>query len=239
MLTADEIIKIARKTENSFLNIAREYFQAEFLRFFYRQSSSSQIFFKGGTALRLIFKSPRFSEDLDFSAPIIYHAKIEDLLSETLAVLEKEKFVLNILESKPTTGGFLAIIVAKFGEMDISLKIEISQRDPKIDKGERMLADFLYWPSFTANVLDPEIICAEKIAAFLTRQKSRDLFDIYFLSRSPRFNFRPSPEERKAICQKTEKFSSAQILGDLKPLLPKSHHLLLPDFAGTIKRELE
>ena len=38
--------------------------------------------FKGGTALRIIFKSPRFSEDLDFSAYNISIPEINQLVDE-------------------------------------------------------------------------------------------------------------------------------------------------------------
>lgn len=34
---------------------------------FYQEKEAEAILFKGGTALRLIYQSPRFSEDLDFS----------------------------------------------------------------------------------------------------------------------------------------------------------------------------
>ncbi|MBN1444929.1 MAG: nucleotidyl transferase AbiEii/AbiGii toxin family protein [Candidatus Omnitrophica bacterium] len=49
------------------INIAREYVQHLFLSSLYREKSSEKVLFKGGTALRIVFQSPRFSEDLDFS----------------------------------------------------------------------------------------------------------------------------------------------------------------------------
>jgi predicted nucleotidyltransferase component of viral defense system len=41
-----------------------------FLSRLYSRRESENIFFKGGTALHLIFKAPRFSEDLDFTVEL-------------------------------------------------------------------------------------------------------------------------------------------------------------------------
>ena len=50
-----------------FPNIVREYFQNVFLAKLYTLSEAEKMLFKGGTALRILYGSPRFSEDLDFS----------------------------------------------------------------------------------------------------------------------------------------------------------------------------
>ena len=57
----------ATKTETSLSNVLREYVQHLFLTSFYKKSLSENFLFKGGTALKLVFGSPRFSEDIDFS----------------------------------------------------------------------------------------------------------------------------------------------------------------------------
>ena len=48
-----------------------------FLSYLYQEPGSEKLLFKGGTALRIVFKSPRFSEDLDFSGFNFKHAEIE------------------------------------------------------------------------------------------------------------------------------------------------------------------
>lgn len=68
MITQDTIKKLATAHQTSeFPNIIREYFQHLFLSLLYRVEGAENILFKGGTALKIIYKSPRFSEDLDFS----------------------------------------------------------------------------------------------------------------------------------------------------------------------------
>lgn len=48
------------------LNLAREYLQMYILRLLHDAGSASDLAFVGGTALRLLHRLPRFSEDLDF-----------------------------------------------------------------------------------------------------------------------------------------------------------------------------
>ena len=69
MISEDTIQAIAKKEQATELNVRREYFQHVFLSHLYRQSESDQTYFKGGTALRLIYRSQRYSEDLDFDTP--------------------------------------------------------------------------------------------------------------------------------------------------------------------------
>jgi len=49
------------------LNLAREYLQARILAGMQRSGSMIPLAFQGGTALRFLFRLPRFSEDLDFA----------------------------------------------------------------------------------------------------------------------------------------------------------------------------
>jgi len=67
MLDREIIRKLALQHQTTEINIAREYVQHLFLSVFYQEPDSEKVLFKGGTALRITFQSPRFSEDLDFS----------------------------------------------------------------------------------------------------------------------------------------------------------------------------
>ncbi|MBI3335601.1 MAG: nucleotidyl transferase AbiEii/AbiGii toxin family protein [Candidatus Portnoybacteria bacterium] len=70
MISQDTITKFADRYQTTELTIRREYLQHLFLSYFYKQGNTDNIYFKGGTALRFIYKSPRFSEDLDFSSSL-------------------------------------------------------------------------------------------------------------------------------------------------------------------------
>lgn len=68
MISSDFVKRLATQTQTTELNILREYLQHLFLSYFYKRKDSEKVLFKGGTALKFIYGSPRFSEDLDFSA---------------------------------------------------------------------------------------------------------------------------------------------------------------------------
>lgn len=59
-------------------NLAREYLQLYLLRLMHDAGSTDDLAFVGGTALRLLYRLPRFSEDLDFChEPLPKRAKFD------------------------------------------------------------------------------------------------------------------------------------------------------------------
>lgn len=104
MISGETIKKLAQKYQTTELNIEREYFQHLFLSYFYQQKGSEKIYFKGGTALRLIYQSPRFSEDLDFSSSLKNIPVIEKMVIGTLSEIEREGIEAEIKEAKKTSG---------------------------------------------------------------------------------------------------------------------------------------
>src|SRR4030042_4590178 len=94
MIAQETIQKLATQQQTSeFPNIVREYFQNLFLSQLYKIEGAENILFKGGTALKIIYGSPRFSEDLDFSIFGIeqYQQKkfIEDIFAKGLVEIER------------------------------------------------------------------------------------------------------------------------------------------------------
>jgi predicted nucleotidyltransferase component of viral defense system len=63
MIANDALKTLATKLQTTELNVRREYFQHLFLSYFYQQPLADWIYFKGDTALRMLYNSPRFSED--------------------------------------------------------------------------------------------------------------------------------------------------------------------------------
>ena len=70
MITQDQVETLAKKYKINATTIFREYLQILFLQKLYQKTPSQNIFFKGGTAIHLIYGAPRFSEDLDFSVAL-------------------------------------------------------------------------------------------------------------------------------------------------------------------------
>ncbi|MBN3033749.1 MAG: nucleotidyl transferase AbiEii/AbiGii toxin family protein, partial [Candidatus Saganbacteria bacterium] len=112
MITIETLEKLARQYQTSvFPNLVREYFQHEFLSDLYKLPGAEKLMFKGGTALRIIYGSPRFSEDLDFSlfgAPEYQiKALVEELFVKVLAEIERVGIKVDLgAKSDATTGGY-------------------------------------------------------------------------------------------------------------------------------------
>ena len=184
MLTKEQLFLIQNKFQTRKANVLREYVQHLFLSSLYRVNGSEKIFFKGGTAYRIAYRSPRFSEDLDFSAGKITIKEIEKIMMSVLEDMSQGGLVCEIEESKKTTGGYLAELLATFQEEKVPIHIQISLRQ----KGEKEYDIFEimneYIPTYSALLLPKNAMINEKIQAALTRSKPRDFYDIYFLLRN-------------------------------------------------------
>ena len=122
MIEAEFIEELARKYQTSRDNVAREYCQHLFLSKFYQQEQAEKILFKGGTALRILWQSPRFSEDLDFSSQKMTFSSMENKIETTLLNVEREGHQVRIRESKETSGGYLAKVNFDFSGFSISTR---------------------------------------------------------------------------------------------------------------------
>ncbi|MBU2052202.1 nucleotidyl transferase AbiEii/AbiGii toxin family protein [Patescibacteria group bacterium] len=190
----------------------------------------------GGTALRLIYGSPRFSEDLDFSSSLLRVKPIETAALEALNAIGKEGIKTAIEESKITAGGYLGVFSFTLAGAAVRLQLEISSRDKQV-MGEpvTIAGDFL--PAYTVVILKQEQLIAQKIRALQMRQKPRDWYDLYFILRA---NLLPVAK-RRILSQLGEKLKNSRIdfTGELKLFLPQSHWLVVKNFKSVIEREIK
>lgn len=236
MITQAKLAELATKKQTTQLNIRREYVQNLFLAYFYRHKNSESIFFKGGTALRLIYNSPRFSEDLDFSTSMSDVRKIEDILQNTLNEIEREGVNTEIPEAKKTSGGYLAIVNFQLDQNKVAITLEISFRD-KGAKGEIItIVNDLILP-YTIMVLKPEQLISQKIMALFARQKPRDFYDLYFILRA---NLLPV-EERHILTKVIDllKKSNISFRKELEVFLPRSHWAIVKNFKPALEKEIQ
>lgn len=237
MISQSAIDSLAVKMQTSSANIAREYCQHLLLRAIYKQKEASGLYFKGGTALRLLYQSPRFSEDLDFEGEISAE-RIESLLLSAGEQMEANGTAqIEITEAKSTTGGYLAVVVCKLNSQKIEISLEVSLRKRKIPpKGGIMLVTGEFFPSYTVMALTRDELVAGKLEALLFRRKPRDFFDLYFILRT---NFMPVAERhvlKKIIGLIPE--DAAVFSRELKKFLPVSHHALIRDFPAILTGEI-
>ena len=164
MIAQEQTKILANKYQTTELNTRREYFQHLFLSYFYQQSQASGMYLKGGTALRIIYQSPRFSEDLDFSTTLQDTKTIEKTILQTVGAIGKEDIRTNLREAKQTSGGYLASIpFAAFGQTIVIL-LHISLREVDA-RGEIVTIANDFIPSYIVTRLSQEQLVDEKIQA--------------------------------------------------------------------------
>ena len=241
MIEAGLLKQLSDRYQTTMQNIVREYLQHLFLSYLYKEKKSESLLFKGGTALRLVWQSPRFSEDLDFTGSKISVAQIETLAEAVLAKIESEGFQTDIEESKKTSGGYLAVFRFGTDEYESGIQVEVSLRtDPK-NSGSVSLISSNLLPPYTLVHLDEPKLTAEKIRACLSRGKARDFYDLYFILRS-RMAFKEifaKDRTLKAKLLASIENEKLDFKGELKRFLPAGQHLLLKDFRSVLLAEIE
>ena len=241
MIEKRQVQKLAQTWQTTIDNVVREYFQQLFLSRLYQEKGSDSLLFKGGTALRIIWQSPRFSEDLDFTGVNITVKGIETLMEGALAKIEMEGIQTEIIESKSTSGGYLAIFQFNTSEYKSRIQVEVSLRPGKKGLGAAVLIQSDLVVSYTLIHLKEEILIAEKIQACLTRQKARDFYDLYFILRS-RMAFKEvfiQDKQLKAKILKVVKSGRIDFRQELKTFLPVNQHLIIKGFPKILIAEIE
>ena len=241
MIEKTQVQKLAGNWQTTIDNVAREYFQQLFLSRLYQENGSDGLLFKGGTALRIIWHSPRFSEDLDFTGVNITVKGIETLIEGALAKIEMEGIQTGIIESKSTSGGYLAIFQFETNEYKSRIQIEVSLRPGKKGSGEAALIQSDLVVPYTLIHLKEEVLIAENIQACLTRGKSRDFYDLYFILRS-RMAFKEAfiqDKQLKAKILKVVKSGKLDFKLELKAFLPVNQHIIIKGFPKILVAEIE
>lgn len=237
MISSETIKEFALKNQTTELNIAREYLQNLFLSYFYQQDKSEAILFKGGTALKLIHQSPRYSEDLDFSSTTATERDIRNIIEKTLDEVNREGVGLRITESKSTSGGYLAIIEGTVGEWEIRILINVSLRPQEVEKEAVMITNPLRPPYLVSSLHEDQMV-QEKISALLTRKKPRDFFDLYFILRKG-MSRKVVASYKEELMSEIKKIDDKAINNELKLFLPRSYWPVLRDFRKTLLKELK
>lgn len=236
MLNAEEMYKLAVRSQTQPINIYREYCQNLFLSFLYQENGSNNIQFKGGTALRIYYKSPRYSEDLDFSIFKLNKKQVEDKMLNVFSNLEKANLKPEPEESKETSGGYLAKLTLQIGDYKVRISVQASRRKTAYLQPNLVLINNDYIPSYTVCLLNDNDLTKEKLEAAITRSKPRDFFDIYFLLRKGAIGV-----EQRTLLKKTiavvEK-SKINFKRELEDFLPKNLHSVSADFPHIYLQEV-
>jgi len=183
MLDTPALNRLANQLHCSTYVVLREYCQGVVLSALARHKSSQHFIFKGGTCIRFLYQSDRFSEDLDFTIRNLDQDTAVMALSETTAAINEGGSIT--LKPKKSLAGqrFMLTWSTPILKTDIKIKLDLSFRE----KDFQCLTSALTFPRYpikSDSVIyhySPSTILAEKVHAIMNRTKGRDLYDIWFL----------------------------------------------------------
>lgn len=229
MITKDQINSFAHKYKTNESTVYREYLQILFLNKFYKNEKSNQVFFKGGTAIHFLFKAPRFSEDLDFT---VTSSEINFLSLITSVFKEFAKEGEFSFKERKTITGKRFLLTAKRDILPFAtfINLDFSFRE-KVLQPSKSIMDTVYPIIFTSFIyhLSPEELFAEKIRALLTRQKGRDLFDLWYLMSQGIVINNHFVNEKLKYYKKTN-YTNAELLNVIKKISLKKYETDIKPF---------
>ena len=243
MISTEQLEDVSRRWKIDRFTVMREYLQVLFLLNLYRQKKSEKIYFKGGTAIRLLFNSYRFSEDLDFTSEMGDIQKVKQMLIATHkdCGLEADGITINSWETKTNSLGARLRYATDIAPMPLTIHLEVSFREKPMSRVVTQVETILpISPYPMVTHMDKEELLAEKVRAFMTRQKGRDVFYIWFLlskgvvlkneliqKKMDYYKKKYSLEELK---QRLRSFPLRDLKRDLGQFLPASHRQNIEKF---------
>lgn len=227
MISRAQIESLSKLFTIDNFTIMREYLQLVFLSYLYQKKEGRLIYFKGGTAIRLLFGSPRFSEDLDFSTPLD-RKQIMKIVKELEKSIQQEIPEIKIpllysgkettrLRVKYQSADFKYPLTIKLDFYHVK-KIRQTTVSPLVSKFPILIFPLI-------SHLTKEAILFEKIQALLSRAKGRDLFDLWYLMEKgvvikDKIN-------KQALIKKIKDFSLVDLKHDLAPYLPRPQRKII------------
>jgi predicted nucleotidyltransferase component of viral defense system len=199
-----------------------EYLQHELLDSLYKNEAAGRLSFMGGTAIRILHDSPRFSEDLDFDNFGLTFSQFEELLKTVCRDMEYKGFLIEFrFVEKSAWHCYIRFpkILHEAGlspdaERKILIRIDSETKEKLYGPKKAFLNRFSVYRQILSA--PAEILLAQKMLAVLYRkpEKGRDIFDVSFLTglAAADFNYieRTTGLDRTAFLQRFE-----ERLGDL------------------------
>ncbi len=186
MMNWNEVIQKSRVTGVSPALILREEIQRAALASLSRMGAFNHIVFQGGTALRIFYNNPRFSEDLDFvrvegeSFDLTSRSgEIEVFLSSEFHYLREIR--VNVQKNTADIQRMVIKCPSEIPSRRLSINIELFSV-PSYRNSPKILAYAPFNP--VVRVEEGEEILADKIIAIALREylKGRDIWDLYYLT---------------------------------------------------------
>lgn len=250
MITKDQIHHYAKILKTNEVTAFREYLQYVFLSVFYQHKTSSRVYFKGGTAIHIIYKAPRFSEDLDFSTQV-KNSDFSKLITDTFSRLTQSE-QLSFKERKTIAGKRYLLNTTNLPSYPpVFINLDFSFRE-KVQRPQSSIIETPLPVLFTEYIFheSKEELFAEKIRALMTRKKGRDLYDLWYLSTlgvkpdmklvtDKLMYYNLSSISASEILTRCQAFPQGDFLQDLRPFVPIPERAKLLEFYAYIQAYLK
>lgn len=218
---------LAKQLVISYDQILREEAEMVFLDELAKDKISSKVIFYGGTALRLAYGSPRFSEDLDFLAvKTLAFGEFKKFMGKT--VKQNSGWSLKDLKNKRQTMFALILIRDNKLKHNFSIKIEVHKPSKKVK-----LASELRLIKSPTSIAEPLLLTPVlyelkrlKAAALRQRKKARDIFDLWYIAQAERSNF--------VLPGELPPYAAREFQNELQVFLPKKYYPIIKQLYGKI-----
>ncbi len=159
---------------------------------YYYYKNYDKAVFKGGTCIKYLFGTDRFSEDLDFNI-ITTPKKFREQIKKTIERISLLGFRFNILREEEFSDAFTCEVAF---DGPLSRGTLQTRNKFRIDAGKRTgTFSNPQWKNikseypetgdnFLVLSMKEEEMLAEKIISMMSRKKGRDLYDVWFLLNS-------------------------------------------------------
>ncbi|MBI5392657.1 nucleotidyl transferase AbiEii/AbiGii toxin family protein [Candidatus Woesearchaeota archaeon] len=185
MILRNQLGKYAQMLNYDLGQTEKDYLQHLFL-FFLSQHDTTNLVFKGGTALQKVYGLNRFSIDLDFTAKE-NNIDFKMLIEKIAKKITDFGYNCKVQEIKTIGKTFVIKIQGPLYQNSqvstCTLRIEVSFRESLLLQPilKEIIPSYTDLQPYTILVMQTEEILAEKVRAIMTRNKPRDIFDLHFL----------------------------------------------------------
>ena len=183
--------RLALELKIDVTQVVREYWEVVFLNLLFESPASKDLVFKGGTALRLAYGSPRFSEDLDFS---LLADDLGGTFKEIASGLVKQFAIADITDLAAKRWTYLCEIriTEEYLAQPFRIKLEISRRPAAGYNNELRLITSPTTPvQALCRVATLEQLLKDKQDCIVDRAAPKDIFDLWFICQKTGIQYRP------------------------------------------------
>jgi predicted nucleotidyltransferase component of viral defense system len=217
-------------------NILREYLQYKILEILFDSKYANKLAFMGGTSIRIIYGSNRFSEDLDFDNFDLTREEFKELSEIIQNRLTLEGYAVEIKTvfkvAFHSRIAFLNILydngVSKHKDEKLMIRLDTEPQRTEYEPDKPIINKFDVF--MRINAVPNNILLAQKLFAILNRKRvmGRDIYDAIFLfgRTRPDFGYLRSKADinhqadlKKRLLSRCEELDFEQLPRDVEPFL--------------------